>query len=65
VEIVANLLNNSYDASGCDGQGHYDLAYCINPNNYNEIWLGGVNTWATDDGGLNFYPMTMWNDDPT
>jgi hypothetical protein len=31
------------------------------PNNYNEIWLGGVNTWATDDGGLNFYPMTMWN----
>jgi photosystem II stability/assembly factor-like uncharacterized protein len=61
----SNLLNNSYDASGCDGQGHYDLAYCINPNNYNEIWLGGVNTWATDDGGLNFYPMTMWNDDPT
>jgi hypothetical protein len=60
-----NLLNNSYDASGCGGQGIYDLAYCINPNNYNEIWVGGVNTWATDDGGLNFYPMTMWNDDPT
>ena len=60
-----NLLNNSYNASGCDGQGHYDLAYCINPNDYNEIWVGGVNTWATDDGGLNFYPMTMWDGDPT
>jgi photosystem II stability/assembly factor-like uncharacterized protein len=60
-----NLLNSSYDASGCGGQGSYDLAYCINPNDYNEIWLGGVNTWATDDGGLNFYPRTMWNGDPT
>lgn len=60
-----NLLNSSYDASGCGGQGSYDLAYCINPNDYNEIWVGGVNTWSTDDGGLNFYPMTMWNADPT
>lgn len=58
-----NLLHNSYNASGCDGQGHYDLAYALNPNNANDIWLGGVNTWNSTDGGSNWYLKTMWNSD--
>ena len=56
-----NLLHNSYNASGADGQGHYDLAYAINPTNANDIWLGGVNTWNSTDGGTNWYLKTMWS----
>ncbi len=58
-----NLLNNSYNASGADGQGYYDLAYAINPNNSSDIWLGGINTWNSTDGGFNWYLKTMWNSD--
>ena len=56
-----NLLHNSYNASGAGGQGHYDLAYAINPTNANDIWLGGVNTWNSTDGGSNWYLQTMWS----
>jgi hypothetical protein len=60
-----NLLHNSYNASGCGGQGSYDLAYAINPNNSDEIWLGGINTWKTTDGGANWNVNTMWNSNPS
>lgn len=60
-----NLLNTSYNASGCDGQGHYDLAYAINPNNSNDIWLGGVNVWNSTDAGNTFNIKTMWNVAPS
>lgn len=49
-----NLLNCSDDASGTGGQGYYDLALAINPTNANDIWLGGVNTWNSTDGGVNW-----------
>jgi photosystem II stability/assembly factor-like uncharacterized protein len=55
-----NLLDGSYNASGNGGQGHYDLAYAINPTNYNDFWLGGVNTWNSTNGGLNWNIKTMW-----
>jgi len=55
-----NLLHNSYNASGCGGQGHYDLAYAINPNNSDDIWLGGVNTWNSTNGGSNWSLKTIW-----
>lgn len=56
-----NLLHSSYNASGNGGQGHYDLAYAINPTNYNDFWLGGVNTWNSTNSGLNWNIKTMWS----
>ncbi len=45
----------------CRGQGNYDLCYLINPADYNERWLGGVNTWKSNDpAGLVWAPKTMW-----
>ena len=55
-----NLLCNKYDASECGGQGQYDLAYAINPNNVNERWLGGINTWKSIDGGANWNLNNFW-----
>lgn len=60
-----NLLHGSYNASGAGGQGHYDLAYAINPTNANDIWLGGTNTWNSTDAGTTWYIKTMWNSDPS
>ena len=49
-----NLLHCSNNASGAGGQGNYDLAYTINPTNSSDIWLGGINTWNSTDGGANW-----------
>lgn len=59
-----NLLNNSIDASGTNGQGYYDLAYAINPTNANDIWLGGVNTWNSTNGGFNWIIKNFWANTP-
>ena len=55
-----NFLDWSYNASGAGGQGNYDLAYALNPTNVNDIWLGGVNTWNSTNGGSNWNIKTMW-----
>jgi photosystem II stability/assembly factor-like uncharacterized protein len=58
-----NLLNTSYNASGIGGQGWYDLALAINPFNVNEMWVGGINTWKSNDGAKTWNLKTMWVED--
>lgn len=60
----ANLLGWYGDASDANGQGSYDLAFAIDPNNYGNILVGGVNLWRTTDGGTNWFISNMWIDDP-
>lgn len=60
-----NLLNSSHNASGTGGQGDYDLAYAINPANGNDIWIGGINTWNSTNGGTNWNLKNMWSGHPT
>lgn len=60
-DASSNLLHSSYNASGQGGQGNYDLAYAINPNNSDEILLGGVNTWKSNDGGSNWFLNNFWS----
>ena len=48
---TGNLLGSRYDATSCYAQGNYDLAFATNPNDPNEMWLGGMNTWKSTDGG--------------
>jgi photosystem II stability/assembly factor-like uncharacterized protein len=55
-----NMLNSNIAGSGSGGQGFYDLAYAINPTNANEIWIGGVNSWKTLDGGANWLIKNYW-----
>lgn len=59
---ASNLLNGCPPNSlGCGGQGWYDLAYEINPQNANEIWIGGVNSYRTLDGGTNWNIRNFWS----
>lgn len=50
-----NLLGWNCTASGSGGQGWYDLCIAADPANVNTVFLGGVNTWKSTDGG------TTWN----
>lgn len=59
--IAANLNILGYD-DGFDagGQGDYDLAFAIDPNNANNLFTGGINVWGSFDGGQNFDPASHW-----
>lgn len=55
-----NLLTNDVDAKTCGGQGNYDLAIAMNPANPNDVYVGGVNTWYSWDGGSNWTIVNQW-----
>ncbi|MFT4801123.1 MAG: PKD repeat protein [Flavobacteriaceae bacterium] len=60
-----NLLGWYDDGSQQGGQGFYDLAYAIDPNDWNTIILGGVNTFKTTDGGGTWNPSNVWTSNST
>lgn len=62
-----NLVNNgsvnllTYDeGTSSGGQGTYDLGFSVNPQNKNNIYVGGINVWASADGGVTFDPAAHW-----
>lgn len=56
-----SLLGYYSDGSGDNaGQGRYDLALAVAPTDANIIFLGGINTWKSLDGGLNWTINNMW-----
>ncbi len=57
---VGNLLCGDLQGNTCGGQGNYDLAMAINPTNANEVYVGGVNTYASGNGGSNWVMITQW-----
>ena len=46
----------SWDTDGLDpgGQSWYDLSLGVAPNNENLVYVGGVNVWKSNDGGVNW-----------
>ncbi len=61
-DCTFNLLSGHFDASGCNGQGNYDLAFAMNPTNAGIFFVGGVNTWKTSDTGSIWYLQNFWHD---
>ena len=59
MNVGLNLLDY-YDGNGSGGQGTYDLALCVNQTNKDEVYIGGINIWASYDGGQTFNPVSHW-----
>jgi len=58
---TTGLLDYYCDGSGSnEGQGSYDLCLAADPNNANIVFLGGVNTWKSSDGGISWINNSMW-----
>ncbi len=57
-----NYLANSVNpgSSNCDGQGWYDLALAVSPLDPNKMLIGGVNTWYSTNGGVNWQLANQW-----
>ncbi|NOT38730.1 MAG: HYR domain-containing protein [Saprospiraceae bacterium] len=55
-----NLLGWETNGSDVGGQGWYDLVATVDPTNKDIIFVGGVNTWKSVDGGANWTINTHW-----
>ncbi len=56
-----NLLGWFTDGSGgTNGQGGYDLAIDVSPSNSNDVYIGGVNTHKSTDGGSSWTAVNCW-----
>jgi len=55
-----NLLGWSSNGSDSDGQAWYDLALAVSPTDEDILFVGGVNTWKSTDGGINWTLNTHW-----
>ena len=55
-----NILAWSVQGSGTGGQGWYDLAILVDPKNKDRVFVGGINMWGTEDGGVTWKPCSYW-----
>ncbi len=49
-----NVLGRNLVGDSEDGQGWYDLAVAASPTNGDQIVVGGINVWRSNDGGTNW-----------
>ncbi len=59
IPAALNILGYD-DGFDTGGQGVYDLAFAIDPNDENKLYTGGINVWGSFDGGQNFDPASHW-----
>jgi photosystem II stability/assembly factor-like uncharacterized protein len=55
-----NILSIEPDGSGNTGQGTYDLALAASPVDKDLIFVGGIHTWKSTDGGKNWKLLNHW-----
>ena len=55
-----NLLGWAPDGSDTTGQGNYDLCIAVNPANALHVYIGGINTWKSTDGGTSWNIINVW-----
>jgi len=60
-----NLLGYYSDGSETGGQGSYDLTIQADPNHGDTLFVGGINTWRSDDGGSTWSCVNMWTSSST
>ncbi len=57
---TSNMLGYEEDGTGTGGQGWYDLTIAASPSNANILFIGGVNTWASNDAGVSWTIKNHW-----
>ncbi len=53
-----NIL--SWDGTGSDGQGSYDLVLDVAPNNPAIVFVGGINIYKSTNSGTHWTKITNW-----
>jgi len=59
-----NLLGSACDGTSMGGQGTYDLCIAAAPSDADIVFIGGINSWKSIDGGSSWTIANMWKPDP-
>jgi len=63
---TTNLLGwYANEGGGTNGQGNYDLAIAVSPTNANEVYVGGINTHKSTNGGTSWSCISCWTSSTT
>lgn len=61
----SGMLGYYTDGSGgSGGQGSYDWCIAVKPDDANTVYIGGITTWKSTNGGVNFTANTCWTSHP-
>lgn len=55
-----NMLNWDCSSTASGGQGSYDLCIASDPTNASIVYVGGVNTWKSTNGGTSWSINNHW-----
>ncbi|MEQ8907605.1 MAG: T9SS type A sorting domain-containing protein [Vicingaceae bacterium] len=58
--FTPNLFGHDMNGSNSGGQSWYDLAIAVNPNDADDVFVGGVNVWRSTNGGSNWSLKSHW-----
>jgi len=56
-----NLLGSDCNGGSTRGQGNYDLTIACDPTDANTVFVGGINTFKSTDGGTTFDAVNRWS----
>lgn len=55
-----NIHNGSVTGSGSGGQSFYNICMAVHPTIPDEVYMGGINSWKSIDGGRTWDIMSHW-----
>ncbi len=55
-----NILGRATHGDDDIGQTWFDVSIAVSPTDPNEVFVGGINTWRTRDGGSTWEPVSHW-----
>jgi photosystem II stability/assembly factor-like uncharacterized protein len=57
-DSTINLLGGDPDGSSTEGQGGFDIAIAAAPTDANLVFIGGIISWKSTDGGVSWIPIS-------
>jgi hypothetical protein len=58
--VIAYLTDCQFGTSSFINQGWYDNTIAVDPLDVNRVWVAGIDTFRSDDGGANFGIASHW-----
>lgn len=58
--VIALLSECGFGTSSYLNQGWYDNVVAVDPLDANRVWVGGVDLWRSDDGGVTWGTTGYW-----
>jgi photosystem II stability/assembly factor-like uncharacterized protein len=60
ISTTPNLMDYSCNGAGTASQAWYNLCVAVDPSNAGTLYVGGINTWKSTNGGSSWTIVSHW-----